>query len=790
MTLRLACILGVGFLLSSSVAMSQTPTQLIRGIVRDKETKQVLVGVAVIAGKEGTIGAVTDGDGAFLLEKVPVGRVSLKAQLIGYQPYAAEDILLLSAKELVLDIELSPSKLTLQEAVVSSARQSFEPLNDQLIVSARSFTVDETERVAAGVNDPGRVALSYPGVQKGEDDTENQIIVRGNTPIGILWRLEGIDIPNPNHFALIGSSGGGLTVFSGQLLSRSDFSSGAMPAEYGNALSGAFDVHFRQGNDQKRLYRAKVGLLGLDFTAEGPIKRDRSSYLINYRYSTLGLLNKIGFHLVGDRVNNDFQDLSFNLAFRSKNNKRILTVFGLSGLSVEHYTPVTNPEKRNPSIPDNWEDRVKPAKMGALGTTLTFLPDNKSYLKWVVALTGSGIQRLSDTLNRQDIRFRYDTQRYFDYRIASSLTYNRKLSSRVNFKTGLIFNQIWFDFFKKTAPRTSLTNVNDLQVRTNVNGQGNTQLFQQYAQFQIRLASRWSMQTGYHFMHLFANNTSALDPRGSIQYQPAPNQRISFAYGLYSRHLPLMAYYFTDSTGAQINKNLKLLRSEHFVLAWHYYTKSKFRLSVEAYYQKLFHVPIVNDIKSKYWMLNNSEGFPEFATVSKGNGKNYGLDVSLEKSFSNAWFMLLTGSAYSSFFQPLDGKYYHSRFDSRFSSSATIGKEFSFSRGRILQVGGRFLYSGGFRYSPYDPVQSGIAGKYVALVGSEYTAQVAPYHRLDIRFSWRSNRKKTTTNLSLDVQNVLNTANANNIGYDRTTNTTFTTYRGSLVPVLAYQVDF
>ena len=788
MTNRLLFLIYCLFVVVAT-SLGQTPTQTIRGIVRDKQTKQALPGAGIRV-EAARLSARSDENGEFVLENVPAGRVHLQVESTGYRTYTPEDLLLLSTKALFIEIELTPADIALQETVIRAAQNAFEPVNGLLTLSARSITVDETERIATAVNDPGRAAFSYPGVQTGEDDSENQIVVRGNAPIGVLWRLEGIDIPNPNHFAVIGSSGGGITVFSAQLLSRSDFSTGAMPAEYGNAISGAFDVHFRQGDDERREYRVKAGLLGLDFATEGPIRRGQSSYLINYRYSTLGLLNQFGFNLVGERVSNDFQDLSFNLVFKSKNNRRIATVFGIGGLSEEHYYPVEDPLQRDTFTLNHWEDRIKPANMGVLGATWTFLPDDKSYFKVVAALMGSEIRRESDTLDRQNMRYRFENQRYLDRRLATTLTYHRKLSPRLGIKTGLLFNNVFFDFYKNIAPRSANSDINDRQDRVTVQGEGSTQLLQQYAQLQWQFSPRWALHTGYHLLHLFANGSTSAEPRLSVQYRLSENQRLNFSYGLHGKTLPLMTYYVTDTTGARVNKNLKMLKSHHFVLAWHLFAGGNLRLSAEAYAQRLFNVPVQNDPKSVYWMLNFSEGFPDFPTVSAGKGMNTGIDLAAEKQFSGRWFFLLNASVFSTRFELPGGLIYSTRFDSRFSSGLTLGKEFALRRGGIFQVGGRFLYRGGFRYTPYDPLQSAQAGRYVPLAGAGYTGKVPAYKRLDMRLAWRFNRKKASGNLSLDVQNALNQRNATNVGYNPLNNATFLEYRGELVPVLGFQVDF
>ena len=281
------------FLLFNTLIFGQQTTQKITGLVQDKQTKQVLVGASIVVNNT-NLGTLSDENGAFVLEKVPIGRVSLKCQFIGYQPLAFDDIILTSTKSVYLDIELKAGAIDVGEVVISATKNAFEAVNPLSVVSTRSFTAEETDRIAAGINDPGRVALSFPGVKQGPDETENAIIVRGNSPVGVLWRVEGIDMPNPNHFALIGSAAGGVNVFSAQLLARSDFSSGGIAAEYGNTISSAFDMHFRQGNVQKKEHRVKIGIIGLDFATEGPLSKNKSSYVVNYRYSTLGAFEQIG----------------------------------------------------------------------------------------------------------------------------------------------------------------------------------------------------------------------------------------------------------------------------------------------------------------------------------------------------------------------------------------------------------------------------------------------------------------------------------------------------------------
>jgi hypothetical protein len=787
------------FLFQNLPIFAQNKTQTVRGIVIDRITRKPVIGASIsVIGT--TQGAITDVSGAFSIPNVAIGRRSVKCTSVGYEAFSSEEFILNSAKEVVLTIDLKESTGELQEVKITASQNTSRPVNDLAYVSARSFTVEETERIPASVNDPGRMALSYPGVKAGRDETENRIIVRGNSPFGILWRLEGIDVPNPNHFAIPGSSGGGITVFSAQLMSRSDFFTGGMPAEYGNALSGAFDIRFREGNQQKREYRTKIGLLGLDFSTEGPIQKGRSSYLVNYRYSTLGLLSQMGFYLVGERVSNLFQDLSFNLAFHSKDGKKTTTIFGLGGLSEEHYIPVDAPEKRVLGKADNWEDKVKPSNMGAIGLTHTVNINEKSSLKFVVAAIGSYQNRKYDTLNLQNVRYRYETQKYQDARLAASMAYNYKFSAKTRLKTGAILNFVTFDFFKETAPRNSVTDITQFNAgrQTSVNGSGSTQTSQAYAQIIQNLGKGLTMNAGLHFMHLFLNKTSSVEPRFSIQYRSPNAHSLSFAYGLHSQMLPMSAYFYIrkdtldgKTVTTKANQNLQFPRSNHFILSYNYVTPKLWKFSAEVYYQMLNRVPVESKTGSSYWMLNYGESFPETPTVSKGKGKNKGIDLSIERFFSKKYYLLITGSVFDSKYQTFDGKIYNSAYNDRFSTALTFGKEFLFKNGSVFQLGGRSIFNGGYRYTPLDVAESAKQKRYVALKGADYAAQAPNYFRIDGRISYRTNRRKTASVVSLDVQNAINRINVTSIQYNSVTNQLEPRKTGNgFVPILSYQLDF
>src|SRR5688572_3956853 len=274
-------------------------TQTIRGTLIDPLLHSPIAGASIsISGTQ--LSVITDETGGFRFKDVPAGTYSLVATHIGYQERVFGNIVVNTGKEVVLTLSLEVKVRAEKEVVVRANSKKNRPLNDMSIVSSRAFTVEETQKYAAAVNDPLRMATGFAGVAS-VDDGSNDIVIRGNSPTGLLWRMEGIDIPNPNHFSSVGGTGGGISILSTQLLSNSDFVTGAFAAEYGNALSGVFDLKLRKGNNEKKEYTIQAGILGLNAAAEGPFSSSyKGSYLVNYRYSTLQIMNKLGIEVGGD----------------------------------------------------------------------------------------------------------------------------------------------------------------------------------------------------------------------------------------------------------------------------------------------------------------------------------------------------------------------------------------------------------------------------------------------------------------------------------------------------------
>lgn len=768
---------------------AQSQTQNVRGTIIDLDNRQALEGVAVrIEGL--SLGAYTDSTGSFVIKNVPLGRQLVSASIISHQPYTSEPFIVRSAKETILAIEMVEGDYTIEGVTIEVENYSTDD------PGLKRIDIENSEYKAGAIADPGRILAAEPGVVAPQDNNSD-IVIRGNSPAGVLWRLEGIDIPNPNHFARKGSSGGGITVFSAQLLSESSFSTGAFAADYGNAISGVMDMRFRKGNSFERDYRFKLGLLGIDLAAEGPLGNGGASYLINYRYSTLGILNDLGFRLVGPRVDNNFQDLSFNLFFPTENGS--LTIFGIGGLSGE----IWDVDKEDLFAADTDKRTTTDflTNMGAMGLTYTRNLNDNSYLRFALAAVGSQVVDDDDTLNVSTLdpnvpftdeqldglpSIPLDEETYNDSRISAHLFYNNKLNDKLNLRVGGMFSQIQFSF------QESILDFDTGNLSPRVSGEGSSQLIQAYGRLRYQPTNRLTLNAGLHSMYFALNGSSSIEPRLSANYILSPNDQISLSYGLHSQVLPL-GNYFTSIDGGLVNEDLDLVKAHHLVLSYGHSFSKSLRFRMEAYYQSLFNLPVENDPNSSYMLLNEREGYARQALVSEGRGQNYGVDLSVQQTFARGVFMLLTGSVYQSQYMTLTpDRWYNTRFNGNYSSSLSLGREWNIKDGKsTFQVSARGIINGGLRTSPLDTQASAMAGYFVPVHSQAWEERVGVYYRIDLRVAYRINAKKVSHLISLDVQNATNRLNAREPRYVLATNMLNTTRTQSgLTPVISYQIDF
>ena len=758
----------------SALAFAQ-PAQTVKGRVVDTESQQPVIGAnVIITSVTPIIGGVTDTEGNFRIEKVPVGRHSFKITSIGYDDAFVQEINVGSGKEVELNIKLTESFRALNEVVVKAQKENGAPLNDMVSVSGRSFTVDQTKRFAASVNDPARMAMSFAGVAA-TDDGSNQLIIRGNSPKGMLWRMEGVEIPNPNHFAQEGASGGGISALSANVLGNSDFLTGAFPAEYGNATSGVFDLKLRKGNNEKREYAMQAGILGLDFAAEGPIgAKGGASYLANYRYSTLSVLNKIGVNLNGD-ASIDFQDGAFKV-YIPYDDKVVVSVWGLGGMSTSKVDD------------DDMKETFK-SNRGMVGVNYLRYINSKSYMENIVSY--SATSQTGDFYDK-NIDATYQ-QKFVNQALRLSSLYNYKLNARNTVRLGVIINHLDFNLYDKDNE--------DGPYEVNVDRKGNTQLFQAYAQWKSRLTPTVTLNAGLHGMLLGLNNRYSIEPRVGVKWAVAPRSTVSFGAGLHSKTESISTYFaqvkVSEDKTDLLNKNLKLTKSAHLVAGYEFRPSASWRVLAETYYQHHYNIPIGPANTTTPYLLHNSQlneisGFVSDSLTSDGKGRSYGLEFTVEKSLTAGIYLMSTTSLYQSKYTGRDGIERDSRFNGKYVQNLLAGKEWRVGKGKtnIFAANIKLLAAGGNRTTPIDLEKSREKGRTERDWSRSYSEQLPAYFRSDLRVSYTKNKKRTTSTISLDIQNVTNRLNAFDRYYNKKEDRVKLITQTGMLPILNYRLEF
>ena len=767
----------------SSALTAQPLTQTLRGTVLDADTKAPIAGATVMIPKR-NIGTYSNEEGEFRLENVPLGRHELRVYFLGYETRTLPNILLTSAKEMVLNLELTESVVQMEAVEITAKEDKVAPVNELSVVSTRAFSVEETKRFAGSFNDPSRMAASYAGVSSGEFDEDNEIVIRGNSPRGLLWRLEGIEIPSPNHFTDQGASSGSVSIISSNMLSNSDFSTGAFPSEYGNALSGVFDIYMRKGNNEQREYAFEAGLIGFDFSAEGPFKKGYGgSYLVNYRFSTLSMLSALGLDIVeGSQI--DFQDLSFKLHLPTKNAGNF-SIFGIGGLSQSD-------EESEGFFPDGsvgiTEKEYFNSNMGLIGTRHRILLGEKTVLTSSLAATAQEVTFEDNELNEAGEFYLDDEDKFVNYTVKAQSILSHKLNAKHLIKTGILYSRLSYDLTSKSFIDEEQRNI------TFIEEQGGANVWQAFAHWRYRLNEVLTLNSGVHLTYFDLTQKSRIEPRASLKWQLGPTNYLSAGVGMHSRRETLATYLAkrTDDEGAiyQPNQDLDFTKAVHYVLGYDHLITPDLHARLEVYYQDLYDVPISNRVENPFSTINQVAGFTNEELINEGTGRNYGLELTLEKFFSRNYFFLLTSSWYQSKFTALDGIERDSRFNGNFINNFLFGKEFAIRKDNRILVSVRTVMSGGKRFTPVDLAASRDAGYTIYDWNKLYTSRTPTYWRSDFSMSYVINRPKVTHYIKIDIQNVLNRSSVLDEFYSPTQDAILQDTQGSLIPVVSYKIQF
>ncbi len=764
--------------LITSFGYSQELTQTIRGSIIDQDSKTPLIGVTVIlANSNPVIGTSTDANGNFKLNQIPIGRVALKLSYLGYEDKLIPNIIVNSGKEVVLNLTLLESFEEMNEVVLQANQNKGRPVNDMVLISSRSISLEESSRFAGGFNDPSRIVSAYSGVATTQDGS-NDIIVRGNSPKYVQWRLEGVAITNPNHFADPNSGGGsGVSALNNNLLATSDFYTGAFSPEYGNVLSGVYDLRLRPGNNEKFESTFGFGLIGTDFTIEGPFKKGYTgSYIFNYRYSTASIIDNLGLIDVGGIPK--YQDLTFKVVLPTKKAGHF-SLFGLGGFSQLSLDDVERSLWQTPGdrsyIGNIVEDMNKESHLFNSGINHMINLNKKSFIRTSLSFSSEGIDDYiyessiiqktdeigileADTINKK-LNFRNNLNKKI-YR--GSIKYDYKINSRNKIQMGSTYSI--FDY-KNTQSQLNST----LDGRTIlVDFDENINTLRNFISWKHRFNEDITMITGLQQVNILLNNKYSLEPRLAFNWDINKSNSVHIGYGKHSK-MESVHHYFTkieleDGTEIHPNKNLDMLKAHHYVIGYQRQFSNKLNLNIEAYYQDLYNLPVENKDDSYFSTINEGLDYKYVDLVNKGTGENYGIEVTLERFFKNNVYYMINGSLFNSKYTTLDGIDRNTLFNGNYIFNILCGKEFTKlgkKKNKSLALNAKLYYGGGQKYIPLlrdaqgnlavDP-QNGEFWDY----DKAYEKSIEDTYQLSISASYKFNRAKATHEIFINFDNITN----------------------------------
>jgi len=783
-------------------------TQVVRGKVVDRESKAPLVGVnvAVYPPEGEVLGSTTDENGAFVVEGVPVGRVRVVFSYLGYNTVVLDNITVTSAKEVVLNVEMEEAALKLEEVKVVAQKYG-EVRNEMALISARQFSVSETERYAGSRADPARMVRNYAGVVAA-DDSRNDIVVRGNTPTGVLWRLEGINVPNPNHFAIPGTRGGSVTILNNKFLSNSDFFTGAFPAEYANAIAGVFDLRMRNGNNQQYEYSAQFGFLGTELMAEGPFQRGKSSFLAMYRYSTVALFHYLGID-IGTDATPQYQDGAFRLHFPLRNGGDV-AVFGLGGWSsIDIIKSVPYDTTETELYGSNDRDQYFTSQMGVVGVSYSHPLGNSAYLKNVVALSHQRVTADHDKVVHRVEGSQFVPDTLFDIlhyvfeenKLSWALSLNVKYSRRWSMKAGInadLYRVEYRDRVRAVFGGCAVDSVTPWRKRWDAREV--LLLFQPYVQWKYKYNQRLTYTFGATSLAftISPKAVSWFEPRAGLSYAIDLKSRLNIGVGLHSQILSPYLYFYDKNTEyaeelSPYNRDLDLMKSWHFVVGYMRILGQKMRMRIEGYYQYLYDLP-VSKRPGPYALVNSGSGFSRFfpdTLVSTGIGRNIGVDFMLERGFHKGYFFIAAASLYDAKYRGSDGIWRNSAFNGRYALNIAGGREFKFGPHRSLTLSFRTVRAGGQRHGIVDTLASALEQDIIYRDERFNEFQFRDYFRFDLRVNYVINTSRLTHDIGIDLINLFDTPNALRYSYvPCRANPIVEERQLGRLPIFYYRLDF
>ena len=781
--------------------------ETLRGTVTDAITGEPLTGATVRVVELEGVGGTADIDGHFKIEIPKSGRYTIEVRYIGYEPNVMKEVLIAGAKEVVLDIELLELSNNIAEVTIRPRINKIATVNQTALVGGMMLSMEEASRYAGGYNDPARLVTAFAGVA-GQGDG-NGISVHGNAPQFMQYRLEGVEIFSPNHFADLYSAGFGMvSALNSNVITNSDFFVSTFNASYNNALSGVFDVKMRSGNNENYENGVQVGSVGIEWTSEGPLSKDSyASYILNYRLGFTTVARELGILETNDS-GYDFQDLSFKLNVPTKK-FGTLSVFALGFLDkswdtdmvIEDIHSIYDASNTKGNLfntvvgvsdkmhfSNDWTWRTTVAynmqhnKVDMRYELMEFDKDNKP-----IALTGKMIP--------------YSYLKQYEDRVVMNTELSRQLTSKWLMQVGGEYSHRFFDLNYRAAdavyapvPATPYYATKD-----------NTGLASVFWSNLWKPSEKWSVNVGVAGSYFLLSKDASVEPRASVKWEPDGHNSLSLGYGLHSMIEKLDAYFLRDqATGALLNKDLGLSKAHHLLATYTHKFTDNLNMRVNAYYQYGYDTPVgtVDPLTGKvstYCTVNRLFNYVDEPLVNKGNTRNYGADITLEHYMDRGFYGQVNFSLFKAEYRGLDKKWRSQLYDRGYMFKVLGGKEWMVGKRKhnVFNISAKYTLQGGLHHTPIDiaAMRANVAAgsidpNPIYKDDEAMSLQFDPTSLVDLTISYKINCKKVSHTIAFEGINVLQNETPYAERYDLSTGELRYDKSGISLPNLYYRIDF
>ena len=794
---RLVMLVAVvaGVLLPQSVV-----AQTIKGSVTDAITGETLIGAAVKVAELKDVGGITNIDGEFSITITQPGRYTIETSYMGYEPSVLKEVLVAGAKDVVLDITLRESSTDMNEVVIKPRVNKESTVNPTALVGGMMLSMEEASRYAGGYNDPARLVTAFAGVA-GQGDG-NGISVHGNAPQFMQYRLEGVEIFSPNHFADLYSAGFGMvSALNSNVITNSDFFVSTFNSSYNNALSGVFDVRMRAGNNSKFENGVQVGSVGIEWTSEGPIsKKNNSSFIFNYRYGFSTIARKLKLiDTYGSQY--DFQDLSFKLNFPTKK-AGTFSAFALGFIDKSWDVELDIKDIHSIYDASDQEGSLYNALLGASHkihfdnkwTWRTTAAYNMQHNKVDMEYWGLHFDANHKPIGFEGKDYPFSYLKQNEDRAVFNTELSKQVTPRWLLQLGGEYSHRFFDLNFRTAENV----YEPVSPTPYYATKDNTGLASIFWSNLWKPTDNLSFNIGLSGSYFLLSKDFSIEPRASMKWEPGKRHSISLGYGLHSMIEKLDAYFFRNADGTMANKDLGLSKAHHLLTTYMYKFTDNLNLRFNAYYQYGFDTPVgING--STFCTVNRLFNYIEEPLVNEGNTRNYGADITLEHYMSRGFYGQVNGSLFKSEYRGLDKKWRNQLYDRGYMVKVLGGKEWMIGKRKqdVFNVSVKYTLQGGLRHTPIDVdamranVAAGIINDQPIYKEDEaMTLQFDPTSILDLTVSYKINRKNVGHTIAFEGVNILQHETPYAVHYDLGTGQLRVDKSGISLPNIYYRIDF